>query len=133
MFDNRIYNKRELEEFGGKYKRTKSEVTELEAEIENAKAERNEAAKNYKNYLEQRETDYDRMLREMKELYEFTDSGIAETYKVELSDMHYFAEIYKGSVTKKTRVDYDRMERDYEEKYNIKSRDNNSRSYGYER
>lgn len=134
MFDNRIYNKRELEEFGGKYERMKSVVSELKAEIEKAKAERNEAARNYKFYLEQRETDYDRMLREMKELYEFTGSGISETYKVELSDIHYFAEIYKGSVTEKTRVDYDRMERDYDIRHDIRSQDNNNyRSYGYER
>ena len=73
------------------------------------------------------------MLREMKELYEFNESGITETYKEELSDMHYFAEIYKGSVTEKTRVDYDRLERDYDIRHNIRSRDNNYRSYGYER
>lgn len=73
------------------------------------------------------------MLREMKELYEFTDSGISETYKVELNDIHYFAEIYKGSVTEKTRVDYDRIERDYDIRHDIRLQDNNYRSYGYER
>lgn len=133
MFDNRISNNEQLSEFRRKYERMMSEVSELEAKIEKARAERNEAAKNYKTYLEQRETDYDRMLREMKEFYEFNESGLTETYKVELSDMHYFAEIYKGSVTEKTRVDYDRMERNYDIRHNIRSQDNNYRSYGYER
>lgn len=40
MFDNHISTKEQFDEFCRKYERMKTEVSELETEIENAKAEK---------------------------------------------------------------------------------------------
>ncbi len=119
FMDNRITNRDELEKFREKYLKAKSELEEINREIEKASADRKEAAENYKTYLNQRETDYDRILREMKELYEFKEEGITETYKGDLTDIKYFAEMYKGSVTENTPIDERRLSHEYCVKWDV--------------
>lgn len=119
LADNRITNRDDLEKFRERYSDAKSELDKINREIELAAAERKEAADNYKAYLEIRETDYDRILREMKEFYEFNDNGIVENYKGDLTEMRYFAEMHKGSVTEDTYFDRDRLLRAYNAKYDI--------------
>lgn len=55
----------------------------------------------------------------MKEFYEFSDNGITENYKGDLTEMRYFAEMHKGSVTEDTYFDRDRLLRAYNAKYDI--------------
>lgn len=119
LAENRIISRDDLEKFRERYSDTKSELDKINREIELAAAERKEAADNYKAYLEIRETDYDQILREMKEFYEFSDNGITENYKGDLTEMRYFAEMHKGSVTEDTYFDRDRLLRAYNAKYDI--------------
>jgi len=129
FMDNRITNRDELENFREKYLKAKSELEEINREIERVAADRKEIAENYKTYLNQRETDYDRILREMKEFYDFNDNGITENYKGDLTEMQYFAEMHRGSVTEETYYDKDRLLHAYNVKYNLPddepSRNNN--------
>ena len=119
LAENRIISRDDLEKFRERYSDTKSELDKINREIELAAAERKEAADNYKAYLKIRETDYDQILREMKEFYEFSDNGITENYKGDLTEMRYFAEMHKGSVTEDTYFDRDRLLRAYNAKYDI--------------
>lgn len=109
----------------------KSKADELDIEIEKAKSERKKVTGYYKTYLSQMESDYDRILREMKTLYDITEEGIAETYEGELDAVRYLAEIYRGSVTENTYIDYERLERDYDRKYGLDDRQS-EKNYSYE-
>ena len=119
LAENRIISRDDLEKFRERYSDTKSELDKINREIELAAAERKEAADNYKAYLEIRETDYDQILREMKEFYEFSDNGITENYKGDLTEIRYFSEMHKGSVTDDTYFDRDRLLRAYNAKYGL--------------
>ena len=121
FWDNRISSRKRLEDFKERYFKNKSEFEEINREIEKAYAERKKAADSYKTYLEQRETDYDCILHEMKEneLYEFNDNGITETYNADVTDIKYFAELYKGSVTENTPVDRRKLLHAFNVKYNL--------------
>ena len=58
---------------------------------------------------------------EMKEneLYEFNDNGITENYNADVTDIKYFAELYKGSVTENTPVDRRKLLHAFNVKYNL--------------
>ena len=71
------------------------------------------------------------MLCEMKALYDITEEGITETYEGELDAVRYLAEIYRGSVTENTYIDYERLERDYDRKYGLDDRQS-EKNYSYE-
>lgn len=135
LLDNHITDNENYEAFRQKYLRLKSRLDETTRELEMAKAVRKEVTEHYKTYLSQMETDYDRMLREQREFYEFNDDGITETPAGDISDTKYFAEIYRGSVTERTAVDTERILREYNKKYGLDDNENNHnyRSQRYER
>lgn len=134
FFDNLVTSEERYEEFKRDCENMRSKADELDIEIEKAKSERKEVTGYYKTYLSQIETDYDRMLREMKALYDITEEGITETYEGELDAVRYLAEIYRGSVTENTYIDYERLERDYDRKYGLDDRQSEKNfSYEYDR
>ena len=131
FLDNLVTSEDRYEEFKRDYENMRSKADELDIEIEKAKSERKEITGYYKTYLSQMDSDYDRMLREMKALYDITEEGITETYEGELDAVRYLAEIYRGSVTENTYIDYERLERDYDRKYGLDDRQS-EKDYSYE-